>query len=314
MAETDRFKLTFAGEALTDHSIDVQELAPSLLALGDLLQEANFVVTNGKANIKLRVRANFEGGSFEVALEVVHSGWNQLVDLLSGEESSAIANLLAILGVSAFGAAPGLIDFIRQARGRKITNRIKLSPDEFLIEFEDGDPIQITRMLAELIQRPKVASSAYRMIKPLEREGIDEMHFSYEGEETTRITSDEVESFEPEGDPQDESTYEMETWVRVVSVSFDPRQKWRVDDGSGNEWVTISDELYRQRVFEDKTERFGSADMLKVRMKVTQFLVDNQPKKSFEIVEVLEHTSTPKQSNLWDTEETDDDEISDTTP
>ncbi|HVA89550.1 MAG TPA: hypothetical protein VNL71_06880, partial [Chloroflexota bacterium] len=49
----------------------VAELAPSLLALGQIFHEANGLVNPAGPKVSLEVRAH-EGGSFEVALALGH--------------------------------------------------------------------------------------------------------------------------------------------------------------------------------------------------------------------------------------------------
>lgn len=70
MPAESEFTVIYDGDALRDGSIDVRDLAPALLGLGDLVAETNREVTGGQVAVALRVRSEFERGSFQVNLEI----------------------------------------------------------------------------------------------------------------------------------------------------------------------------------------------------------------------------------------------------
>jgi hypothetical protein len=63
-----QFHWPYDGPALHTGSMDVNELAPALLATGDLLANANRDLNGGKAAVSTRVRSDFKESSFAVAL------------------------------------------------------------------------------------------------------------------------------------------------------------------------------------------------------------------------------------------------------
>ncbi|MGH7641171.1 MAG: hypothetical protein ACREOL_09755, partial [Candidatus Dormibacteria bacterium] len=84
------FVLTFEGPALESHRMAVAELAPALLALGDLFHEANEVLNPGSPRVSLEIRA-FDRGSFEIGLSLGQPGGvaEGLVRLLTGQDTDA---------------------------------------------------------------------------------------------------------------------------------------------------------------------------------------------------------------------------------
>ena len=91
-----RFSITYDGTALSSGAMDVQDLAPALLAVGQLFDAANFTLNGEQASIKVNVAAT-GSGSFEVFLEVVQPYTQQVVSLFSGEDITAALNLKELL-------------------------------------------------------------------------------------------------------------------------------------------------------------------------------------------------------------------------
>lgn len=68
-SENAHFSIIYDGEALAEGSIDAKDLAPALLALAEVIEEAQPLVPELDARLSLRVRSDFERGSFEIHLD-----------------------------------------------------------------------------------------------------------------------------------------------------------------------------------------------------------------------------------------------------
>ncbi|HXD25932.1 MAG TPA: hypothetical protein VN609_08360, partial [Propionibacteriaceae bacterium] len=113
---TADFTAAYDGEALKDHRIDVRDLAPALLAFGQLFEEANELLNRDRAQVRVKVRATGEG-SFAIDLEVVQTIGRQVEGFLTGNHVTAALNLKELL----IGGSIGLFALIKRMRGRKPT-------------------------------------------------------------------------------------------------------------------------------------------------------------------------------------------------
>src|SRR5688572_13132490 len=77
--------VAYDGPALADGSMDVRDLAPALLALGELLQSANRVLNEDKATLAVKVQADFKTGSFDIGIGLFQSIGTQLMAILHSD-------------------------------------------------------------------------------------------------------------------------------------------------------------------------------------------------------------------------------------
>lgn len=103
MEKTYNFELMFDGEALKSGQIDVRDLAPSLLALADLIEEASNLANGQNTKINIQVKSDFRKGSFLVDLVSSVSHYQNLVDFFNSDEAQAWATVAGMVGISGAG-------------------------------------------------------------------------------------------------------------------------------------------------------------------------------------------------------------------
>jgi hypothetical protein len=176
--EAETFQLKYDGPALADHTIEVADLAPALLGLSELIEEANHVVNNDRTSISLRIKAT-EPGCFQVEIHAVQSLTDAAVDFLSGRPVTALIALLTLLGLAGTAgkaAVTGVIEVIRRLRGKppKSVNPLPETGDVQL-ELPSGEILRVNHEVWEICVSQKARTAVHKMVKPLEKEGIEKL-------------------------------------------------------------------------------------------------------------------------------------------
>ena len=82
MSTSAKFHIIYDGPALKNNEIDVKDLAPSLLAISDAIEEANKILNRGRAKVVLNIKASFKTGSFgvDLSLNVLRKNNNKITE------------------------------------------------------------------------------------------------------------------------------------------------------------------------------------------------------------------------------------------
>jgi len=292
MAETD-FAVTYDGPALAGR-MPVRDLAPALLALGDLFAEASAVLYPDKPPVALDIKATREG-SFDIHLLLSGGGvWDSVVEMFDSEAANALANLKELI----LGGGIGLFAFIKWRRGRGLKSQEVVKGGAIRLTLDDGDTLEVPQEVVALHENVRVRKSARAVVAPMERSGIERVEFRSEQEVTVAIEASELEAFEPP-QPDEEVLLDQdrEMIVAIASVSFTEGNKWRFSDGETTFFAAIEDEQFLDLV--DKgIEAFRKGDMLRCRVHVTQSKRDGVLHSEYRIVEVMKHIPSGEQLSL----------------
>lgn len=294
MSTKVHFSIKYDGPALAHHQMDVRELAPALIALSELLEHANKAAFPDADNVRVEVQGNFKAGSFGIDLIAVQSPVQQIVSLLSGPESTAAANLSGILsGLGLLiGAGGGLIGLIKWLRGRKPS---KISPlgDKVIFELTDvetKETFEVDLITGKLYQSRVVRQSLAKVVKPLERPGIEVFACGKDGKTEAAVTSDERAWFDMAASEAEvvSVTVRENVVLEIESAVFKDDNKWRFHDGAASFFAEIADIEFIKRVNAGE-KRFGKKDVLIADLKITQTVTDNGLKQEFLVDRVHAH-------------------------
>jgi hypothetical protein len=300
MSAKFHFSIKYDGPALVSHQMDVRELAPALIALSELLEHANKAAYPDASEVRVNVQGNFKGGSFGVDLIAVQTVAQQIVNLLSGNEATAASNLLGILGGLGLIGGGGLIGLIKWLRGRK-PSAIRTAGDKVVFELMDAEQketFEVDLIAGKLYQTRVVRQTLARVMKPLEREGVDVFACGKDGATQSVVTSDERVWFDMAASEADvvSNTVRQNVLLQIESAVFKDDNKWRFHDGSNAFFAEISDRAFVDRI-NAGDERFGKGDVLIADLRMIQSVTDNGLKQEYLVEKVHAHRD-PLQQKL----------------
>lgn len=287
------FSILYDGEPLADGTIDARDLAPSLLALADLIEEAASVVSPDWPQLSLRVRPAFREGSFEVYLDVA-SLYSKFVSLFSGPDAQAWSSFLQIIGIA--GVA-GVLQLVRRAKGRKPISVTVEYKESVTVTFDGEEAIAVDSRVWRLFNNKRVRQAMEKLLSPLIDGGYDLFKIKCGGKDTLVVTEEEAPYFKAPVEHEGETVAETEARVVIVSPSFNAGNKWRVSDGARTLYVAIRDTAF-ERAVQQGSEAFRKGDTLHVTLQTTQWVESGKLCAEHAIVKVHHHEQGPQQSRL----------------
>lgn len=299
MAETTHFRITYDGPALAHHEMDVRELAPALLSISDLLDNATRVLKGGTAKPQINVRGSFKTGSFGIDLMLATDWLTAVRDLFASDNASALSNAIEILGavgLVGWQGKRGLLAVLKWLRGRAIT-RVELREDDAVLIVDD-EQLAIEREVLALLQDLAVRESLDKVLSPLDRTGITTFAAGSDDAVFDTVSEAERAWFHPPS-WEDELLFDdvRKMAFSIVSLAFKEDNKWRLYDGAATIHATIQDAGFIERV-NQSLEHFAKGDVLICLVRVRQWQTATGARTEYEVTEVLEHRHAARQLRL----------------
>jgi len=298
MPENITFKVLYEGPALSNHEMNVRDLAPALLAIGDLLEESNKILNGDKAKIAVNIKAT-EPGSVFINLSAVQDLIAQAASLFNSDGVNAIVNaaeILALLGFSSDGGF-GVLGLLKWLKNRKIKSIIKLDTGDFHVEAEDGELRISNSKEIKLFSFLSIRKNIEAVFTPLDRTGVEKVSFLH-GNIVNSITKEERDYLHaPVIDQELIDESEIEQSLQIINISFQAGGKWRFGDGNATFFAEITDKEFLEKV-EQNEMAFAKDDLLKVRLNRKQFISEGSIKTDYIVIKVLDHRSALVQIKL----------------
>lgn len=294
--------ITYDGELVRTGLMDVQELAPALLASSTLIQKANAVLNGETTSVSLKVRSDFRHGSFVVHCVVDQSLLEQAKNFLLAHPSiKDVKEILetiffyAGIPITATASLFRLIKFL----GRRKPDAVEIHNNNGTVTVVLGDQnIVVNQAIYKLYEDSQARRAASILVEPLGREGIDTLEIK-RGDEIEKVTKEEAEAFEYSvADAETLLDNVAESWLSVIGLSFNPKHKWRFTTGGSNLMAEIADSQFWQRIHTHQ-ETFEEGDQLLVSLRTsTSRDPDGRLQTTYTVEHVLRHVRAPKQSKL----------------
>ena len=291
------FRLSYDGPALATSEMDVRELAPALLAAGDLLNAATRVINGERSKSQTNVKGSFKVGSFGVDFSLV-SDWTATIrDIFSSDTVNAVANAAAILGMLGFvGKQFGLLGLLQWIRGRNIT---KIDTrDGVATVYINEESVEVDERVISLMLDPGVREFFDKLLAPLDKEGIDTFASGTDDTIDQMIKKEHRKWFSSCKINENLILKDNRKMAfSIVSLTFKEANKWRLSDGSAIVNATISDQDFLERV-DQSLEVFAKGDSLICMVDVSQWQTSQGVRSEYEVTQVIEHRTAYRQAVL----------------
>jgi len=274
-----KIDLTYDGPALVNGTMPVAELAPALLALGQVYSLAGSILEPHRPQLVLEIKGTRQG-SFIIDLILDAGGlWDSFRDLVTSEDAQALEWLITMVG--------GFLTITKRLHGRWVTKEDPAEDGNIRLHLDDGTIAVVSVQSLELYRNIEIRRQAKVVVQPLRSDGIDELVIRGAGA-TVRITEEDVAAFELP--PQSEDVLLDNVSERVLSIAapvFVDGNKWRLTDGEAKFSAIMEDQSFLGRV--DAGEKFAKGDMLRCRLRTIQTKSETGLKAEYRVEKVLEH-------------------------
>lgn len=295
MSQVD-FILTYDGPALQRHEMNVRDLAPAMLAVGEAFEALNSLYNGKAAQLAVNVRAH-QPGCFRVAFDVVQIA-KDATAFLAGTEMTAAANLLSVLFGGSIGG--GLIWLVRKLKGRKPERIERLSPGMFRL-FIDDETYDVPVELLQAYQEVRVRRAIEGFVaKPLQKPGIDEVIFESGGRVIENVSKAEGPYYRAPDLDSDVVVDDVRRAAYTIrDLSFDEDGTWKLFDGANPIKVRLEDRQFLDQINNDDI-RFAAHDVLVCAVHFVQRRTGKGLANEYTVLEVLEHIPAPRQLRFPD--------------
>jgi hypothetical protein len=285
--------------------VDLFKLAPTLLALGELIQQSNREISPNGPEIAVNVKP-FREGSFIVDLTLFHgSNFRQLLDFLTPHSLDQLKTLLEIIGLIGGGAGTvtvGAVKTIRFLRGRPKTVK-EVEGGQFRLTTADDRSITVDASTHLLLQNSSVVNNIFKIYSdPLDAQSeVRDIKTSLKGNADTAITVDRSdvpalrEYASPSALPEDlretvKETVHSGVFLNPKRGAFDDDPKdwsfWRGDDVIT---ATLKDKGFLTKLHTGEY-RLNRSDLLTVDLLERQKVKGTQVQKpTYEIIRVTNY-------------------------
>jgi len=296
------FRIAFEGAALEDGEIDVRDLAPALLALGDVVQAANRALNGDRAQASLKMKATSKG-SFEALLMIDVSILTALGDMLDAVTANpdriTAANTLMELLLKGGGLTASLFAALKFLRGKR-PDKVEQQPDGSTIIVHNHSSIVVdprtltllndmpTRQAVEKFGDRALSSPAVERIRIADVAGLEPLILRNE---------DLVAMQVPEQVQEDEvlASSTREVWLKIVTSAFRDGYKWRFSDGGEKPFsADVEDVDFVNAVLEGKIA-LSANDTLLCEISEEQRTGPGGLSKEIKVLRVIRHEPGPKQ-------------------
>ena len=303
MSSTE-FSVAFQGDPFENGEIDVNDLAPALLALGDVVQSANSALNGDRADARLKLRAS-KHGSFDALLTLDVSWVADMLDAVSAHPermvaADQLADLLLKGGKIVGGTAVGLFVALRVLKGKK-PDKVEEAPNGTEITINQTTILvepETVRLLEDRKTRQAVEKFGNEALKI---DGLTGVSIGRGDDVEMVLDAKDAPSFNvpsPDEEEPETVTTTRDVWLKIVTSQFKDGYKWRFTDGGERPFTADMEDVdFLNSVLSGDTT-LSANDTMHCTVREEQEMTSAGLQKSIFVERVIEHRQGPTQLKL----------------
>jgi hypothetical protein len=293
-----------------EDGLDVFELAPILLSIGELVRESNRIINPGSSELGISIKP-FQEGSFIIDIVIfAQNNLMQLVDVVNNDPVQQTKNVLEWVGIIKSGAniaSISVFGLIRWLKGKP----------KKISQLENG--YQYTNIKGETVMVPKEVHAIYNncvfqktinngITRPLSNSSVETIKTFLKDEIDTEleISKDELSAFNAYvdadlSDTNQKRAVEVDTVLNLIKIVFEKDRKWDFIYNGNKISATITDPDFYDDVLERKYS-FTSGDTLEVRLQIFQEFdqrANTYINRDYKVIKVNKHIPVLLQVDLF---------------
>lgn len=282
MAKHINTTIRYDGPALAGHEMDVQDLAPALLALAEIAKIANKQLNGDRASIRVLVNADTEQKCFQVDLSLVQSWLDQASMFVGKDNLATVSQIAQIIGLTGTPLG-GLFWLYKRLYGQpaKAPPAVTFTSDDAtgvtVININgDGNSIKVSNETAKLAQDPKVLGHVKTVLDPLNQPDYEDFSIVKGDKALVKINRDEAHNIRKYALPlPDENEPEnfvslVEGQVEIVTAQYKGNAQWVLWWTGRNRNMKVEDDKWLARFQSGEVGDAIPGAWLDVTMEITQ--------------------------------------------
>jgi len=246
--------IRYDGSELVNHQMDVQELAPALLALAEMAQLTNKRFNGDAVSMNVLVKADIEQHCFQLDIHLVQNILETAKQLFDTDNFKTAKEIAEILGFVS-GGMFSIWTIWKKASEKFDTNPITISTTQHdglttIVYGSGSSPITVNNNTYSVAIDPAMIELGKKVLKPLECAGYDTVGFYPDNKPTVEWSEEEARNFiklptqhiNPDIDPKtDLNVTSIRTFVSVKTQRNDGKARWEIKWANKAVWVSIED-------------------------------------------------------------------------
>jgi hypothetical protein len=312
----ERLNLIYKLNGDFENGIDVFELSPTLLAVGQIILESQKTLLPEREPVSINVKP-FKNGSFEIEIVMfAKSNLQQILTLIRSQTGKDIADVLQYIGLisvaasATVGAPVTLFKLIKWLNGKPKSIEKTTSGDYKYID-DSGNNISVPLEVHALYQNVNIQQTIYNGIaKPLENKQVENIECFIKNIEATKtiIEKDIIEPLRiyslgeiPSPEKIIENSNLRKIWVHPRRGSWEGESNSWSFRIAGNDEIlkidSISDTHFLEQIKSGQI-RLAHTDRLLIEVNEKQKLQGKKESTTREIIKILEYVKSEEQPSL----------------